>query len=173
MAWTKTTEGNSLLFEETLTVADSGGANVTGAFSSVIANDIAEWENKKISVRLEVTETSATDGDIDAYIQTSVNGLTSGDVLTPGSIAHPNWANASANLDYTLDTSAASISTLVADLTNIYAPYMRVHVYTDGADIGDACSVKVSIAITPAENAGLEGNEIGGDGTTGIGPDPS
>ena len=166
MAWTKTTEGKDLLFEETVTVADSGGANATGAFTSAIPNDVADWQNKKISVRLEVTETSATDGDIDAYVQTSVNGLTTGDVLTPGSIAHPNWANASANLDYTLDTSAASISTLVADLTDIYAPYMRVHVYTDGADIGDACSVKVSIAIAAEDN--LEVADIGG-----LGPDPS
>ena len=166
MAWTKTSKGKDVLFEETVTVADSGGANVTGAFTSAIPNDIANWENKKISVRLEVTETSATDGDIDAYIQTSVNGLTTGDVLTPGSIAHPNWANASANLDYTLDTSAASISTLVADLTDIYAPFMRVHVYTDGADIQDACSVKVSIAIAAEDD--LETSDIGG-----VGADPS
>ena len=166
MAWTKTSKGKDVLFEETVTVADSGGTNVTGAFTSAIPNDIANWENKKISVRLEVTETSATDGDIDAYIQTSVNGLTTGDVLTPGSIAHPNWANASANLDYTLDTSAASISTLVADLTDIYAPFMRVHVYTDGADIQDACSVKVSIAIAAEDD--LETSDIGG-----VGADPS
>ena len=166
MAWTKTSKGKDVLFEETVTVADSGGANVTGAFTSAIPNDIANWENKKISVRLEVTETSATDGDIDAYIQTSVNGLTTGDVLTPGSIAHPNWANASANLDYTLDTSAASISTLVADLTDIYAPFMRVHVYTDGADIQDACSVKVSIAIAAEDD--LETSDFGG-----VGADPS
>ena len=166
MAWTKTSKGKDVLFEETVTVADSGGANVTGAFTSAIPNDIANWENKKISVRLEVTETSATDGDIDAYIQTSVNGLTTGDVLTPGSIAHPNWVNASANLDYTLDTSAASIATKVADLTDIYAPFMRVHVYTDGADIQDACSVKVSIAIAAEDD--LETSDIGG-----VGADPS
>ena len=166
MAWTKKSEGKDVLFEETVTVADSGGANATGAFTSAIPNDVADWQNKKVSIRLEVTETSATDGDIDAYVQTSVNGLTTGDVLTPGSIAHPNWANASANLDYTLDTSAASISTLLADLTDIYAPYMRVHVYTDGADIQDACSVKVSIAIAAEDN--LEVADIGG-----IGVDPS
>ena len=166
MSWTKTSEGKDLLFEETVTVADSGGANATGAFTSIIPNDVADWQNKKVSIRLEVTETSATDGDIDAYVQTSVNGLTTGDVLTPGSIAHPNWANASANLDYTLDTSAASISTLVADLTDIYAPFMRVYVYTDGADIEDACSVKVSIAIAAEDN--LEVADIGG-----LGPDPS
>ena len=166
MAWTKKSEGKDVLFEETVTVADSGGANATGAFTSAIPNDVADWQNKKVSIRLEVTETSATDGDIDAYVQTSVNGLTTGDVLTPGSIAHPNWANASANLDYTLDTSAASISTLLADLSDIYAPYMRVHVYTDGADIQDACSVKVSIAIAAEDN--LEVADIGG-----IGVDPS
>ena len=169
MAWTKTSKGKDVLFEETVTVADSGGANVTGAFTSAIPNDIANWENKKISVRLEVTETSATDGDIDAYIQTSVNGLTTGDVLTPGSIAHPNWANASANLDYTLDTSAASISTLVADLTDIYAPYMRVYVYTDAEDIQDSCQIKVQVALIGKDD--LDVADIGGDSI--IGADPS
>mgnify|MGYP003131503956 FL=1 len=166
MAWTKTTEGKDVLFEETVVVNDSGGSAATYAFTSAIPNDIANWENKKITVRLEVTEVSATDGDIDAYIQTSVNGLTTGDTVAPAAVAFPNWANASANLDFTLDTSALSVSSLVADLTDVYAPYMRVYLYTDGADIEDACSVKVSIAIA-AEDV-LEASDIGG-----IGADPS
>tara|TARA_Y100000004_G_scaffold161884_1_gene190225 strand:+ start:1568 stop:2068 length:501 start_codon:yes stop_codon:yes gene_type:complete len=166
MAWSKSSKGKDILFEETVTVADSGGANATYGLSSAIPNDIAAWENKKITVRLEVTETSATDGDIDAYIQTSVNGETSRDVVTPGSGAWPDWVDASANLDFTLDTSAASVSSLVADLTDIYAPFMRVRLYTDGADIGDACSVKISIALEAHDE--LESSDIGG-----IGADPS
>tara|TARA_R100001594_G_scaffold148016_1_gene202206 strand:+ start:87 stop:587 length:501 start_codon:yes stop_codon:yes gene_type:complete len=166
MAWTKTTKGKDLLFEETVTVNDSGGSAATYAFTSAIPNDVADWQNKKISVRLEVTEVSATDGDIDAYIQTSVNGLTTGDTTAPAAVAFPNWANASANLDYTLDTSALSVSTLVADLTDVYAPYMRVYLYTDGADIEDSCNVKVSIAIAAEDK--LESSDIGG-----IGADPS
>ena len=166
MAWTKTTKGKDILFEETVTVADSGGANATYGLTSAIPNDIADFENKKITVRLEVTETSATDGDIDAYIQTSVNGETSRDVVTPGSGAWPDWVDASANLDFTLDTSAASVSSLVADLTDIYAPFMRVRLYTDGADIEDACSVKVSIALAAHDE--LESSDI-----SGVGADPS
>ena len=166
MAWTKTTKGKDVLFEETVVIADSAGSAATYAFTSAIPNNVADWQNKKITVRLEVTEVSATDGDIDAYIQTSVNGLTAGDTTAPAAVAFPNWANASANLDYTLDTSALSVSSLLADLTDVYAPYMRVYLYTDGADIGDSCSVKVSIAIAAEDT--LETADIGG-----IGVDPS
>ena len=93
MAWTKTTKGKSVLLTETVTIADSGGANATYIPTSVIPNDVLDWEDKKFAVTLKVTETSATDGDVDAYVQTSPNGLTTGDVVTPGSGAHPNWIN--------------------------------------------------------------------------------
>jgi len=168
MAWTKTTEGNSILLKETVTIADSGGANATYIPTSIIPNDLLDWEDKKFAVTLKVTETSATDGDVDAYVQTSANGLTTGDVVTPGSGAHPNWIN-SVTLNYTIDTSAASVASLEADCTDIYGPFMRVWLFTDGADIEDACSIEVSIAgVVGTEQSGMEQSDIGG-----IGADPS
>ena len=168
MAWTKTTKGKSILLTETVTIADSGGANATYIPTSIIPNDLIDWEDKKFSVTLKVTETSATDGDVDAYVQTSANGLTTGDVVTPGSGAHPNWIN-SVTLNYTIDTSAASVASLEADCTDIYGPYMRIWLFTDGADIEDSCSIEVSIAgVAGAEQSGLQSGDFGG-----IGKDPS
>ena len=80
MAWTKTTKGKSVLLTETVTIADSGGANATYIPTSIIPNDLLDWEDKKFAVTLKITETSATDGDVDAYVQTSPSGLTTGDV---------------------------------------------------------------------------------------------
>ena len=168
MAWTKTTKGKSVLLTETVTIADSGGANATYIPTSIIPNDLLDWEDKKFAVTLKVTETSATDGDVDAYVQTSPNGLTTGDVVTPGSGAHPNWIN-SVTLNYTIDTSAARVASLEADCTDIYGPFMRVWLFTDGADIQDACSIEVSVAgVAGTEQSGLQSADIGG-----IGADPS
>ena len=168
MAWTKTTEGKSVLLKETVTIADSGGANATYIPTSIIPNNLIDWEDKKFSVTLKVTETSNTDGDVDAYVQTSANGLTTGDVVTPGSGVHPNWIN-SVTLNYTIDTSAASVASLEADCTDIYGPYMRLWLFTDGADIEDACSIEVSIAgVVGTEQSGMEQSDI-----SGVGADPS
>ena len=94
--------------------------------------------------------------------------MTTGDVVTPGSGAHPNWIN-SVTLNYTIDTSAASVASLEADCTDIYGPFMRVWLFTDGADIEDACSIEVSIAgVVGTEQAGMEQSDIGG-----VGADPS
>ena len=128
MAFTKSTQGKDVLFQETVTIAAPGSAAA-------------------------------------AYIQTSVDGLTTGDVVTAGSGAYPNWVNA-ATLDYDLANTLNATGTLQADLTNVYAPHMRVWLFTDGADIGDACSVKVSIAIAAEDNLAVA--DIGG-----LGPDPS
>ena len=169
MAWTKTTKGKSVLLQETVTIADSGGANATYIPTSVIPNDLIDWEDKKFSVSLKVTEVSATDGDVDAYVQTSPTGLTTGDVVTPGSGVHPNWIN-SVTLNYTIDTSATSVASLEADCSDIYGPYMRFWLFTDGADIQDACSIQVSVAgVAGSEQQGLQSDDF----TNGVGADPS
>ena len=169
MDWTKTTEGKSILLKETVTIADSGGANATYIPTSVIPNNLIDWEDKKFSVTLRMTEVSATDGDVDGIVQTSANGLTTGDVVTPGSGASPNWIDSVA-LNYTIDTSALSVASLEADCTDIYGPYMRIWLYTDGADIQDACSVEVSVAgVAGSEQQGLHSDDF----TSGVGSDPS
>ena len=165
MAWSKSSEGKDILFQETVTVGAPGSAIVAQIPTSVISNADADWENKKITVRLRVTEACAADGDIDAYIQTSVDGLTTGDVTTAGSGAYPNWVNA-ATLNYDLANTLDATGTLQADLTDVYAPYMRVWLFTDGADIADDTSIQVSIALSA--NDDLATADIGG-----VGVDPS
>tara|TARA_Y100001963_G_scaffold6892_1_gene8910 strand:- start:59 stop:559 length:501 start_codon:yes stop_codon:yes gene_type:complete len=166
MGWKKTQAGSSILLQETVTIADPGGGSAAYIPTSVIPNDLLEWEDKKFAVTLKVVETSNTDGDVDAYVQTSPTGSTAGDVVTAGSGAHPNWIN-SVTLNYTIDTSAASVASLEADCTDIYGPYMRIWLFTDGADIEDSCDIEVSIAGVPGSNT-FEDSDIGG-----IGKDPS
>ena len=168
MAWTKTTKGKYTLLEESITIADSGGANATYGRSTAIPAELFDWENKKVTVTFNVTEASAGNGGADAYIQTSVNGTTTNDVDTPGSGANPDWVNASANINASLDTTSTdSHESHLVDLTDVYAPYMRVYIYTDGTDILDACTIKVSLAILPV-NGGMQSGDFGG-----IGADPS
>ena len=166
MGWKKTKAGSSILLQETVTIADPGSGAAAYIPTSVIPNDLLKWEDKKFAVTLKVMETSNTDGDVDAYVQTSPTGSTDGDVVTAGSGAHPNWIN-SVTLNYTIDTSAASVASLEADCTDIYGPYMRIWLFTDGADIEDSCDIQVSISGIPG-SATFEDSDIGG-----IGKDPS
>ena len=127
MAFTKSTQGKDVLFQETVTIAAPGSAAAAYIPTSVISNADAEWENKKITVRVRVTEACAADGDIDAYIQTSVDGLTTGDVVTAGSGAYPNWVNA-ATLDYDLANTLNATESLKA---NLYYGFKLVAAHED------------------------------------------
>jgi|TARA_R110002012_G_scaffold179021_2_gene344468 hypothetical protein len=173
MALTKTSVGKTVLHSETIDVVDSGGGNAVYGIGTAIFNDQFAWENKKIAIKIEMTELSAGNAAWDMYVQTSPNGLTAGDVTTPGSGATPNWVNASANLNTSLNSTAVGNSAIVvADLTDVYAPCMRIYAYSDGTDTQDASQIKIQVALDPVDGD-LSGTDIGGDGTTGIGPDPS
>ena len=166
MAFTKTTAGNSVLFQETVTVADSGGSNATYIPTSIIDNTMLDWEDKKLAVTVRITSVSGADGDADVYVQTSPTGDTTGDVITPGSGVHPRWVN-SATLNYTIDTTALASASLEADLTDVYGPYMRFWVFTDAGDTDGAFDIEVSVS-APSTNMPLKSTDIGG-----IGADPS
>ena len=167
MAWTKTSKGKSVLLEETVTMADSGGGNATYALTSAIPNNLYDWENKKITVKFKVASVSGADGDVDAIIQTSSTGTTSTDVMTPGSGSTPDWVTASSVINMDLDTTALTEhESHLVDLTDVYAPYCRVYLYSDAGDTDGACTFTVSIALD-AHDA-LEQSDIGG-----IGADPS
>ena len=167
MAWTKTTKGKSILLEETVTMADSGGSNATYAVTSALPNDVYNWENKKITVKFKVSSVSGADGDVDALIQTSSTGTTSTDVFTPGSGSFPDWVSASSVINMDLDTTALTEhESHLVDLTDIYAPYCRVYLYSDAGDTDGACNFDISIAIDGYDV--LEDADIGG-----IGKDPS
>tara|TARA_R100001510_G_C7634834_1_gene193166 strand:- start:548 stop:1054 length:507 start_codon:yes stop_codon:yes gene_type:complete len=168
MALSKSSVGKTILLSETIDVVDSGGGNAVYGIGTAIFNDQYDWENKKITVKIEMTEASAGNAAWDMYIQTSPNGSTVGDVTTPGSGAHPNWVNASANLNTSLNSTAVGNSAIVlADLTDIYAPCMRIYAYSDGTDTQDASQIKVQVALEPVDGD-LSSSDIGG-----IGPDPS
>ena len=168
MALTKTSHGKYLTFEETIDVVDSGGGNAVYAMGTGVSSSEFNWENKKITVKIEMTELSAGNAAWDMYVQTSATGSTIGDVTTPGSGAYPNWNNASANLNTSLNSTAVGNSAIVtADLTDIYAPYMRIFAYSDGTDTQDASQIKITFAVEGADGD-LKTGDIGG-----IGADPS
>ena len=173
MALTKTTAGKYVTLAETIDVVDSGGGNAVYALGTAFGSDQYDWENKKITIKIEMTELSAGNGAWDMYVQTSPNGLTTGDVTTAGSGAWPNWVDASANLNTSLNSTAVGNSAIVvADLTDVWAPYMRIRAYSDGTDTQDASQLKITVSLEPVDGD-LSGNDLGGDGTTGVGPDPS
>jgi hypothetical protein len=170
MALTKTSHGKYVTLAETLDVVDSGGGNAVYALGTAFSASEYDWENKKITVKIEITELSAGNAAWDMYVQTSPNGSTTGDVTTPGSGAWPNWVDASANLNTSLNSTAVGNSAIVvADLTDIWAPYMRIRAYSDGTDTQDASQLKVTISLEGADDVlATNDSSIGG-----VGPDPS
>lgn len=132
MAWTVLSSANGYdIQEESLTVADSAGANVTTANSSTINGDLS---NSKFPVYLEVTETCAGDGAFDIKVQGSLDGS--------------SWADLDATVGMDVDPTGANSATAVADLTGAYAPYYRIQVFSDGTDTADAATVTVRYAFT-------------------------
>ncbi len=172
MALTKTTAGKYVTLAETIDVVDSAGGNAVYALGTAFGSDQYDWENKKITVKIEMTEVSAGNAAWDMYVQTSPNGSTAGDVTTPGSGAWPNWVDASANLNTSLNSTGLNSAIVVADLTDIWAPYMRIRAYSDGTDTQDASQLKITLSLEGVDGD-VSGTDLGGDGTTGIGPDPS
>ena len=168
MALTKTSHGKYVTFAETIDVVDSGGGNAVYAMGTAVSSSEFNWENKKITVKIEMTELSAGNAAWDMYVQTSPNGSTTGDVTTAGSGAWPNWVDASANLNTSLNSTAVGNSAIVvADLTDVWAPYMRIRAYSDGTDTQDASQLKITVALE-----GVDG-DIASSDFGGVGADPS
>ena len=167
MALTKTSHGKYVTFAETIDVVDSGGGNAVYAMGTAVSSSEFNWGNKKITVKIEMTELSAGNAAWDMYVQTSPNGSTDGDVTTPGSGAYPNWNNASANLNTSLNSTGLNSAIVTADLTDIYAPYMMIFAYSDGTDTQDASQLKITFSVEGADGD-LASADIGG-----VGADPS
>lgn len=134
MAWTILDTANDYkIAEESLTVPDSAGANVTTAESATINDDLS---NKKFVVFLEVTETSAGDGAFDIKIQ--------------GSHDESTWTDLDATVGLDIDPTGTNKGAAVADLSsNTQAPYYRIQVFSDGTDILDSATVTVAYAVKP------------------------
>lgn len=130
MAWTAVSaNGYKVATETGIAIADSAGANVVTAYSSVINDDLS---NKKFVVYLEVTEASAGDGAYDVSVLGSHDGTT--------------FVVLDADVIDDVDPTGLNKKSGLADLTNIYAPYYKLEIQTDGTDTVDAAAVKVSYA---------------------------
>lgn len=128
MAWTKTTQANSAYYKkvEALTLTNAGATVVTGNSSTFTG-----VSNQKFPVYLEVTETSAGNGGVDAALQVSHDGTT--------------WLTVAA-LDFTLDTTATNKATLLADASDTYSGLWRISIFTDATDLVDPCTISVEFA---------------------------
>ena len=130
MSWTKKTVNDMLTMVESLTLPDSEGANVTLVNTSNITSDI---NNKKLIVRLAVTEKCTGDGALDCRVQGSIDGT--------------NWTNVLTTLSMDIDPTALNSAMAIADLSAYFAPYWRIQVFSDGTDTVDDATVQVSLAV--------------------------
>jgi hypothetical protein len=173
MAWTKTSKnGYDIYSESGLTLADNAGATaevvtVTSAFP-----DGLNWENTKFPLTVDMTTAAGAAVVVDAILQTSATGTTSDDVMGTGSAVTPSWVD-SAAIDINVGSATTTNYSKEVDASSVYAPYARFALKTAATDLTNAagrCTIQFAVKST---NTGLQGNEIGGDGTTGVGPDPS
>lgn len=135
MALSKTIHGSWLCLEEpALTMAAGAGEQVqnTGAFP---------WDANPsgagVLVELETTETSATNGSIEARLQ--VRGVA--DKETAG------WRTVATTTGMALDTRTLTSASEEVDLRAVFAPEWRVQIFTDGATLTDTADVKVRIYV--------------------------
>lgn len=130
MSWqTATKEKGYKVIEEDLVIADSDGANVVTVKSSPIEGDLSA---RKVTYEVEVTDQSAANGDATISAEWSFDGS--------------NW-HSEADGDATVDTSATGITDGVINLVDIYAPYWRFSIATDGTDIQDSVDITVRTII--------------------------
>ena len=174
MALTKTSKNGYDIYTETgLTLADNAGDNIEYVTVTSAFPDGINWEDVKFAVNCQMTTatTDATTG-VDMVLQTSVNGTTTDDVIGTASSATPSWVDSVA-IDTNIATGVLAHYSAECDASSIRAPYARLAIKSVADDLnGAAGRATVSFAVK-GTNISLQGNEIGGDGTTGIGSDPS
>ena len=174
MAWTKTSKnGYDIYTESGLTLADNAGDNAEIVTVTSALPDGINWEDVKFAVNCEMT-TATTDATtaVDMILQTSVNGTTSDDVIGTASSATPSWVDSVA-IDSNIATGVLANYSAECDASSVRAPYATFAIKTGADDLNGAagrCTVSFAVKGT---NISLFGNDIGGDGTTGVGPDPS
>jgi len=177
MAWTEQRVGDYIVLSESgLVLADNAGTNIEiVTVSSALPSAKYNWANKKFPLTVDKTTVAGAAVVVDAVLQTSSSDATTGDVMGTASSVTPEWTD-----DVDVDINVASAGTAShskeVDASGVYAPYARIALKTAGTDLTDAagrCTVK--LAFLANQNVPLTdtGVAIGGDGTTGIGPDPS
>ena len=172
MAWTKTSKNGYDIFSETDLVLDDNESasaevvTVTSAFP-----DGLNWEDKKFPMTVDMTTASGAAVVCDAILQTSTTGVVTDDVMGASS-ATPSWVD-SVDLNINVTSNTTTNYSIEVDATDVHAPYARFALDTAATDLTDGAGrCTISFAVK-SDNVSLQGNEIGGDGTTGIGPDPS
>ena len=172
MAWTKESKnGYDIFSEAALVLADNGDATAEVVTVTSALPDGLDWENTKFPLTVDMTTGSGAAVVCDAILQTSATGVTSDDVVGDNS-ATPSWVDSVA-IDINVTSNTTTNYSKEVDASSVYAPYARFALKTAATDLtNDAGRCTISFAVK-ATNASLQGNEIGGDGTTGVGPDPS
>ena len=172
MAWTKTSKNGYDVFSESgLVLADNAGATAEVVTVTSALPDGLDWENIKFPMTVDMTTVSGAAVVVDAILQTSATGVTTDDVVGDNS-ATPSWVDSVA-IDINVGSATTTNYSKEVDASSVYAPYARFALKTAATDLTDGagrCTISFAVKST---NAGLQGNEIGGDGTTGVGPDPS
>ena len=172
MAWTKTSKNGYDIFSESALVLDDNESasaeivTVTSAFP-----DGLDWENTKFPLTVDMTTAAGAAVVVDAILQTSTTGVTTDDVVGDNS-ATPSWVDSVA-IDINVTSNTTTNYSKEVDASSVYAPYARFALKTAATDLTDGagrCTISFAVKST---NASLQGNEIGGDGTTGVGSDPS
>ena len=172
MAWTKTSKNGYDIFSESALVLDdneSASAEIVTVTSAL--PDGLDWENTKFPLTVDMTTASGAAVVCDAILQTSTTGVTSDDVMGASS-ATPSWVDSVA-IDIDVTSNTTTNYSKEVDASSVYAPYARFALKTAATDLTDGagrCTISFAVKST---NASLQGNEIGGDGTTGVGSDPS
>ena len=172
MAWTKESKnGYDIFSEAALVLADNGDATAEVVTVTSALPDGLDWENTKFPLTVDMTTASGAAVVCDAILQTSTTGVTTDDVVGDNS-ATPSWVDSVA-IDINVTSNTTTNYSKEVDASSVYAPYARFALKTAATDLTDGagrCTISFAVKST---NASLQGSEIGGDGTTGVGPDPS
>ena len=134
MAWTENSVNAYVVFNEAVAIADSAGANVVTVKSSNIEDGKdAAICGKKFPIYIIMTEVSAGNGGIDVDVEISHNGV--------------DYVQADDAVINALDSTGTNAQTGLVDLTDIFAPYVRFSILTDGTDILDACAAMLYVGV--------------------------
>lgn len=113
---------------------------------------------------------------VEIWLGTSSDAALSGDDAPTGTDAY-NFKNIIADVKAAVGTCICDPNLNTADVSNVHvkvpaAPHYILHL--DGAStLAAATCTWIIIQDAVGQNDGMVGSNLGGDGTTGIGPDPS
>ena len=152
MAFTKTSANGKAVYQESYTLP----ASATIGYSTEI--DFFSFDpklaNKNVTVVLNASAVSGTNLDISL---------------------HGAWEKGGSKVTLVSDALVADITATgnnvdILDLNAYPMPYYYIG-WT--ADADESANTITLTCIVDEDNVSLTGNDVGGDGTTGVGPDPS